>query len=137
MYLLLVVAIGFYFRNKSEDMEDFFVGGRTFDLWFNVNTMSATAIGAGTTMGIAGMAYSSGITAGWILVGYSIGFGLIGILIAKKMHKLNAVTMPDIIKSRFNETSRGLSTVLVTIQYIGIGAAQVLALGVLAQNLLG
>src|SRR5699024_6847425 len=104
----------------------------SFTLWYNVNTMAATAIGSGTTLGVAGMAYADGISAGWILVGYSIGFCLIAILIAKRMYRLNSVTMPDVIESRFGKRTRWLSSILVMIQYVGIAAAQVLSLGILA-----
>lgn len=135
LYLIGMLAIGFLVKDKSKSMEDYFAGGRSFSLWFNVNTMAATAIGAGTTMGIAGMAYGTGVAAGWILVGFSIGFSLIAFLISNKMYRLNAITMPDVIESRFGKNARGLSAVLVTLQYIGIEAAQILALGILTQKL--
>lgn len=137
IYLAVILFIGFTMRNKSSSLDDYFVGGRSFTLWYNVNTMAATAIGSGTTLGVAGMAYADGISAGWILVGYSIGFCLIAILIAKRMYRLNSVTMPDVIESRFGKRTRWLSSILVMIQYVGIAAAQVLSLGILAESLFG
>lgn len=135
-YLLVVILLAFRLRSKSRNMEDFFVGGRSFSLWYNVNTMSATAIGSGTTIGVAGLAYTQGISAAWILVGYAIGFLMIALLIAKPLHRLKSVTMSDVILQRFGRSARSIAAVLIVIQYFGITAAQVLALGVLASSML-
>jgi solute:Na+ symporter, SSS family len=137
LYLILVTAIGLYVSRFNKSLDDYFVAGRRLTLWFNTNTLAATAIGSGTTMGICGMAYSSGIAAGWILVGFSVGFVLIAVLVAKKMYRLNAITLPDVIESRFDKRTRDWSTLLVTIQYVGIAAAQVVALGTITNVLLG
>ena len=137
IYLVVVTIIGLYVSKYNKSLDDYFVAGRRLTLWFNTNTLAATAIGSGTTMGICGMAYASGIAAGWILVGFSLGFVLIAVLVAKKMYRLNAITLPDVIESRFDKRTRDWSTLLVAIQYLGIAAAQVVALGTIANVLLG
>ena len=135
IYLLAVLGLALKNRHKTKSLDDFFVGGRSFSLWYNVNTMAATAIGSGTTIGVAGLAYSDGISAGWILVGYAVGFCLIALLIAKPLHQMRSVTMTDVVGTRFGDSARGLASVLILVQYLGIAAAQVLALGVLTSSL--
>lgn len=137
LYLLVVLGLALRIRRRTKTLDDFFVGGRSFSLWYNVNTMAATAIGSGTTIGVAGMAYSGGISAGWILVGYAVGFCLIAFLIAERLHRMRSVTMTDVIGDRFGNRARGLASILILVQYLGIAAAQVLALGVLAASLFG
>lgn len=137
VYLAAMVAIGFYYKNKSKNMNEYFAGDKSFGLWKNVNTMAATAIGAGSTMGIAGLTYSAGIGSSWILIGYTIGFVLIATLIAKRMHSMKAITLTDVVGSRFGGTAKFLTSVLVLVQYIGVGAGQILALGVVTQQLMG
>ena len=137
LYLLLVTAIGVYVSKYNKSLDDYFVAGRRLTLWFNTNTLAATAIGSGTTMGVCGLAAAKGIAGGWILVAFTIGFVLIGLLIAKKMYRLKAITLPDIIESRFNKRTRDWSTILVVFQYLGISAAQFVALGTIANVLLG
>lgn len=136
VYLVVVLALAVKVRGKTKTLDDYFVGGRSFSLWYNTNTMAATAIGSGTTIGVAGLAYSDGISAGWILVGFAIGFSLIALLIAKPLHRMRSVTMTDVIGARFGSRAQAVSAVLVLIQYFGIAAAQVLALGVLTSSLL-
>lgn len=135
-YVLGVLALALRLRNRTKTLDDFFVGGRSFSLWYNVNTLAATAIGSGTTIGVAGMAYASGISAGWILVGFAIGFGLIALLIAEPLHRMRSVTMTDVIGDRFGGRARALASILILVQYFGIAAAQVLALGVMTSALL-
>lgn len=137
IYLVVVLGLAFTMRKKTKTLDDYFVGGRSFSLWYNTNTMAATAIGSGTTIGVAGMAYADGISAGWILVGFAIGFCLIALLIAKPLHRMKSVTMTDVIGTRFGARARALAAVLILVQYFGIAAAQVLALGVLTASLLG
>lgn len=137
VYLVVVLGLAFAIRRKTKTLDDFFVGGRSFSHWYNVNTMAATAIGSGTTIGVAGMAFTDGISGGWILVGYAIGFCLIAVLIAERLHQMRSVTMTDVIADRFGPRARSVASILILVQYLGIAAAQVLALGVLASSLLG
>ena len=135
-YVLGVLGLALRLRNRTKNLDDFFVGGRSFSLWYNVNTLAATAIGSGTTIGVAGMTYADGISAGWILIGFAIGFGLIAVLIAEPLHRMKSVTMTDVIGDRFGDRARAIASVLILVQYFGIAAAQVLALGLMTASLL-
>lgn len=136
-YLALMLLIGVYASRFNKSLDDYFVAGHRLTLWFNVNTMAGVAIGAGTTMGVAGMVYEGGISAGWILIGFTIGFVLIAILIGRRLYETKAITIADVIETRFGAFTRTVSSLLVVIQYIGIEAAQFIAMGLVAQSLLG
>lgn len=137
VYFLVLILVGVSSSKKNKTQEDFYVAGRSLNLWTASNTLAATAIGSGTTIGIAAMAYEEGIAAGWILVGYSLGFVLIALLIGKKIYRLNAFTLTDIIGSRFDTTTRNLTAILVLISFLGIAAAQFVALGNIVYALIG
>ncbi len=132
-----LLLIGYFSSKKNSNSEDYFVAGRKLNKWTAANTMAATAIGSGTTIGVCTMAYNSGIAAGWILIGYSLGFVLIAVLIGKKIYNLNVLTLTDVIGSKYNQNVRNLTTVLVLISYVGIACAQFIALGHIVSILLG
>lgn len=137
LYFAGLLLIGYLSSKKNKNSEDFFVAGRSLNKWTAANTMAATAIGSGTTIGVCTMAYNNGIAASWILIGYSLGFVLIALLIGKKIYKLDALTLTDVIGSHYNEKVRNLTTLLVLISYIGIACAQFVALGNIVTVLTG
>ncbi len=132
-----LILIGYVSSKKNKTEEDYFVAGRKLNKWTAANTMAATAIGSGTTIGVCTLAYNNGIAAGWILIGFSLGFVLIAVLIGKKIYNLNVLTLTDVIGSRFNQNVRKLTTILVLISYVGIACAQFIALGHIVSVLLG
>ena len=67
LYFAGLLLIGYLSSKKNKNSEDFFVAGRSLNKWTAANTMAATAIGSGTTIGVCTMAYEAGISAGWIL----------------------------------------------------------------------
>ena len=137
LYFVGLLLIGWFSAKKNKNSEDFFVAGRSLNKWTAANTMAATAIGSGTTIGVCTMAYNAGISAAWILIGYSLGFVLIALLIGKKIYRLDALTLTDVIGSHYNDTVRNLTTLLVLISYVGIACAQFVALGNIMSVLLG
>lgn len=137
LYFVGLLLIGWLSAKKNSNSEDFFVAGRSLNTWTAANTMAATAIGSGTTIGVCTMAYSGGISASWILIGYSLGFVLIALLIGKRIYRLDALTLTDVIGSHYNSTVRNLTTLLVLISYVGIACAQFVALGNIMSVLLG
>ena len=137
LYFVGLLLIGYMSSKKNKSAEDFFVSGRSLNKWTAANTMAATAIGSGTTIGVCTMAYENGIAASWILIGYSLGFVLIALLIGKKIYRLDALTLTDVIGSHYNGTVKNLTTLLVLISYVGIACAQFIALGNIMSVLLG
>nr|WP_319475050.1 sodium:solute symporter family protein [uncultured Sphaerochaeta sp.] len=131
-----LLLVGYLSSKKNTNTEDYFVAGRKLNKWTAANTMAATAIGSGTTIGVCTMAYNSGIAASWILIGYSLGFVLIALLIGKKIYNLNVLTLTDVIGSKYNQQVRNLTTILVLISYVGIACAQFIALGHIVSVLL-
>ena len=137
LYFVGLLLIGYFSSKKNKNAEDFFVSGRSLNKWTAANTMAATAIGSGTTIGVCTMAYEAGVAGSWILIGYSLGFVLIALLIGKKIYRLDALTLTDVIGSHYNSTVRNLTTLLVLISYVGIACAQFIALGNIMSVLLG
>lgn len=61
LYLLAMVALGFYFSGEQRTTQDFFLGGRSFS-WFPLGmSLMATLISALSYTGLPGQAYEVGI----------------------------------------------------------------------------
>ena len=59
VYLAAMVAIGLVVVKKVRDMDDYYLGGRSFGPLVLMATVCATIIGGSGLMGRAGVAYSS------------------------------------------------------------------------------
>jgi SSS family solute:Na+ symporter len=76
LYMLAMIAVGYFVSRKKQSGEDFLLGGRSLPLLLTLGTTVATMVGTGSSMGAVGFAYENG----WAGTLYGIG-GAIGILL--------------------------------------------------------
>jgi len=84
-YLVLLIAIGFYFSKKMKGMGDFLVAGRKLNLPLTTATLMATWTGAAAITGYAGWCYYCGYSMLWIAFATTPSLIIIGILFAKNL----------------------------------------------------
>ncbi len=65
VYSVLLTAAGLWIGRLVRGSGDFFVAGRGLTTPLLFSTVLAANIGAGTTVGAAGLAYQQGISAWW------------------------------------------------------------------------
>ena len=69
-YFALVLAIGFYLKERAHTGEDFFMAGREMTAWIAGLSFLSANLGSLELMGWAGAAYQYGILAAhWYLIG--------------------------------------------------------------------
>ena len=69
LYLLLMVGIGVFFFNKSNNLSDYFLGGRGLGSWVTAISAQASDMSGWLLMGLPAAAYISGLSASWIAIG--------------------------------------------------------------------
>ena len=72
-YSVFVVALGLWSARLVRSSSDFFIAGRSLGPGLMFTSMIAANIGAGATVGVAGLAYRDGLSAWWW--SGSAGFG--------------------------------------------------------------
>ncbi len=138
-YLLLLVAIGWYSaRFSSQGIGNFFVGGRVMNRW--VVALSAVVSGrsAWLLLGVTGMAWSTGASAVWAVVGYTVVEFFLFFHLAPRLRRLaearDCVTLTDVFAERFRDRTGLLRVALaavllvfmtsyVSAQFVGGGKA--------------
>jgi SSS family solute:Na+ symporter len=115
-YLLCVIAVGVYVsRFASRGIAEFFLGGRKLKSF--VVALSAVASGrsAWLLVGVTGMAYARGVSTLWSIVGYTVAELILFLTVAVRLRQYSgekgAITLPDFLESRFNDSSRSLRSV--------------------------
>jgi sodium/pantothenate symporter len=121
----------------SNFQEDYFIGGRSLGPFVLTFTLLASAASAGTFIGSPGVAYNSGFS--WVLILLTqVGMGvyILGIL-GKKFaivaRKINAVTLTDFFKERYQSKAVVLGSSIGVILFISaymvaqfVGGARIL-----------
>ena len=105
---------------SSGFMQGFFLGNRGLGVW--ALALTATIQSGGTFMGFPSFVYSHGwIVALWIgsyMVVPITGFGILGKRLAQLSRRTNAITVPDLFRTRFNSPALGVACTLFILFYL-------------------
>lgn len=132
LYLILILFIAWKVNNletnKNNFLENYFIGNRDLGGFVLAMTIIATYIGASSFIGGPGLAYKFGL--GWVLLACIqiptafLTLGILGKRIAIISRKINAITIIDILKVRYNSDFLViLSSVIMLIFFVGMMVA--------------
>jgi len=112
-YMVVMVAIGFYFYFKTDDLSDYVLGGRGLGPGVTALSAGASDMSGWLLLGLPGLMYSDGIVGSWIAIGLIIGAYLNWHYVAQVLriytHKLDdAITIPDYFSNRFEDSGNFL-----------------------------
>ncbi|MCH8120345.1 MAG: sodium:solute symporter family protein [Planctomycetes bacterium] len=136
VYLLILAGIGIYKSRQVKTQEDFTVAGRSLSPWIMVCTMLSVWIGTGSIVGNAGKAYEVGMAAFFLPLGTFFGMILLS-FIATRAREIEAISVPEIIGRRYNNTARLLAVIALVIAYMVIVSYQFNAGGMVLEVIAG
>ena len=123
-YFALVLAIGFYLKQRANTSEDYFMAGREMTAWIAGLSFLSANLGSLELMGWAGASYQYGILAAhWYWIGAIPAMLFLGIVMMPFYYISKTHSVPGYLKLRFGESSRTLSAVsfaLMTVLMSGI-----------------
>ncbi len=130
LYLLGSVAIGLYAGTRVHNTKDFAVAGRSLPLPVVTATVFATWFGAETVLGISATFVKEGLR-GVVAdpFGSSLCLILAGLFFARRLYRMNLLTIGDYYRVRYNRTVEVLCTLCIVASYLGWVSAQIKALG--------
>jgi len=123
-YFVLMMAIGVYaYRTSTSDVSEYMLGGRQLHPAVGALSAGASDMSGWMLMGLPGAIYLSGFSAVYIAVGLVIGAYFNYRLVAPRLRVYteladDAITIPDFLEKRFNDTTRSLrifSSVVIVI----------------------
>jgi solute:Na+ symporter, SSS family len=122
-YMIFLVGVGTVRSRGVDKQEDFSVAGRSLGTFVLFGTMLATWIGTGSIFGNAGKVYEVGIAAFILPFGALIGIALLSFL-AGKSRRLRAITVQDILETRYNKWARVLGVITLVLTAVTIVSYQ-------------
>ena len=131
-YVIVVCLIGFWSLNKVKDEAGFLVAGRSLGPILGGATLMANQVSAGTTIGLVGFYYFSGISFAWTWPLAWLGLVIAALFVAPKMRGFAGITLSDYFAARFgSEAARVVSAIFIILSYTLMLSAQYQAGGLL------
>jgi cation/acetate symporter len=96
------IGLGIYATRASKTASDFFVAGRSVNVFWNASAISGEYLSAASFMGVAGLVMKSGYDAMWYPVCYATGYLFLLLFIAGPLRRFGAYTIPDFAEGRFD-----------------------------------
>ncbi|MGE3512435.1 MAG: sodium:solute symporter [Vicinamibacterales bacterium] len=131
VYSVGLLAVGVWVARRVTGSRDFFVAGRALGAPLLFATVLASNIGAGTTIGAAGLAYSDGISAWWWNGAAALGSVGLACWIGPRIWRVatthNLYTAGDYLELRYGRAVRGIVTSIIWIGTLSILAGQLIA----------
>ena len=132
LYLLLTIALGAWASRKVRSSGDYILAGRSLPMLLSASALFATWFGSETVFG----ASSEFLHGGLIAVvedpfGAALCLILFGTFFARKLYKMNLLTLGDLFRVRFGKRAELLAAFLMVPSYFGYIAAQLVAMGLI------
>ena len=140
-YLIGIIIFGLFVSRKVRHAADFLVAGRNLGPGLVFTTFLAANIGAGSTVGAAGIGYEFGLSAWWWVGSAGIGSLILANVVGPKIwriakrHHLN--TVGDFLDLRYNRAVRGIVASLLWVGTLAILAVQFIAISRILQIVVG
>jgi SSS family solute:Na+ symporter len=137
LLLLIVYSVGLslfgvWIGRRVESTGAFFVARRTLGPVLLFSTILAANIGAGSTVGAAGLGYRDGLSAWWWVGSASIGTVLLAFWVGPKLWRIarerNLYTVGDWLEYRYGGSVRAIVAGLLWLGTLAILAGQLIAI---------
>ena len=116
IYLVAMVAIGFYAQRRTSTLDDYMLGGRGLGPFVSALSAGASDMSGWLMMGLPGALYLSGLVELWIAIGLTVGAWLNWKFVAPRLRSYteiagNSITIPSFFGNRLKDDSRILRIV--------------------------
>ncbi|MCX8057253.1 MAG: sodium:solute symporter [Ignavibacteria bacterium] len=118
LYISFVLVIGFYWRRRTRNSEEYFLAGRKVG-WIAIGaSLFATNISSEHFLGLAGTGSKSGLAVGHFEWLACLILLLLGWVFAPFYIRSGVFTMPEFLERRYNTASRYYLSIVSIISYV-------------------
>jgi SSS family solute:Na+ symporter len=138
IYFAFVIGIGIVLRRYIRNSEDFFLSGRSIPTWIAGLAFLSANLGAQEVIGMAASGAKYGMmTSHFYWVGAIPAMVFVGIFMMPFYYGSKARSVPEYLRLRFDEKTRGLNAITFALMTIFSSGISMYALAKLLELLLG
>jgi len=137
LYFLFVIGIGWRLRGQSSTSSDFLTSGHSMPVWITSLAFLAANLGAQEVIGMCASGAKYGImTSHFYWIGAIPAMLFIGVFMMPFYYGSRARSVPEYLRLRFDEKTRGLNAITFAVMTIFSSGISMYALGILLQTVL-
>jgi len=137
-YSLLLLVVSIAFSHRMKDLEDFFLASRKLPFLLVYVSLTASWIGASSTIVSVDEAFSRGVSSFWIMgLPAILTVVVFAFFLSGPIRKLPIITLPDLVEMRYGRVVRHMSAVLIVWYMTVLAASQMTALGGFLMPMIG
>lgn len=131
VYILGLLAFGYFFFTRNKSGDDYYVGGRNMKSYHVGLSVVATDVGGGFSIGLGGLGFVMGLSGSWMLFTGLIGAWLAAVFLIPKVKRNpafdKAYTFPQLFEYYYSPNVALVAAVISAIGYAGFTSSQMLA----------
>src|SRR5882757_7239553 len=137
LYFAFVLGIGFVLKKYMKTSTDFFLSGRSIPAWIAGLAFLSANLGAQEVIGMGASGAKYGIsTSHFYWIGAIPAMLFIGVFMMPFYYGSRARSVPEYLRLRFDEKTRGLNAITFAVMTIFSSGISMYALGILLQTVL-
>jgi len=138
IYFAFVIGIGWTLKRYMKTSEDFFLSGRSIPAWITGLAFISANLGAQEVIGMGASGAKYGIaTSHFYWIGAIPAMVFVGVFMMPFYYGSRARSVPEYLKLRFDEKTRGLNAVSFAVMTVFSSGISMYAMGLLLGALLG
>lgn len=131
VYIIGLLAFGYFFFQRNKSGDDYYVGGRNMKSYHVGLSVVATDVGGGFSIGLGGLGFVMGLSGSWMLFTGLIGAWLAAVFLIPKVKQNrafdNAYTFPQVFEHYYSANVALVAAIISAIGYAGFTSSQMLA----------
>lgn len=136
VYFVFVLGIGFALKRYMRTSNDFFLAGRSVPAWICGLAFISANLGAQEVIGMGASGAKYGIaTSHFYWIGAIPAMVFVGIFMMPFYYGSKARSVPEFLRLRFDEKTRGLNAILFAVMTVFSSGISMYAMALLIQNL--
>jgi len=130
LYMVFTVGIGLYASRRVSGAKDFMIAGRSLPLYMNFACVFATWFGAETVLAISATFTKDGLSGiSGDPFGAAMCLMIVALFFARVFYRMDLLTIGDFYHKKYGKVVEVITSLAITISYLGWTSAQMTALG--------
>jgi SSS family solute:Na+ symporter len=136
IYIVLMIMVGIFSSKKIFTNNDYYIANQKGGFWQITGSLLATILGSSAILGTADLALSLGWAASWFLFSAAIGLFVL-IPFSHQIRTKGKYTLPQMIGDFYGNEAKNISSVIISIAWLGVIAAQIIGAAKILEGFTG
>ncbi|GAT04885.1 sodium:solute symporter [Mycolicibacterium fortuitum] len=137
VYLVAMLAFGFWGKTRTKDSADFLVAGRRLGPTLYTGTMAAVVLGGASTVGGVGLGYKWGVSGMWLVVAIAVGLLALSLFFAGPIQRLRVYTVAQMLSLRYGVDATSASGLVMAAYTLMLSVTSTIAYATVFNVLFG